>query len=230
MPKLNLRGEGKEDETQPVGPPPEEYPSPPPTLRDISAGEGPAWWLQILLGLLILGAITYALNHYGIVHFWGKKSPTQSTEESLPPVVQPPPVTEGQAQKPEETPTPTIKEEAVPPTAKEEQPPVAEKKEEAITPTIKEPEPKREVATTPRTGAGRYTIQVSSWPSRSDADRVVRRLGGLGFDAYVAEGFVKGRTWYRVRVGRYPTTGDAQTAAANLKSVNENGVWVTKVD
>ena len=62
MPKLNLRGEGMEDETQPVGPTPEEAP-PPPTLRDISGGEGPSPLLQILLGLLILAVgIRFAIE------------------------------------------------------------------------------------------------------------------------------------------------------------------------
>lgn len=225
MPKLNLRGDEMEDETRPVGPEP---PMPPPTLRDISGGEGPSPLLQIVLGLLILGAITFALNYFGVIHLWGKRAPVQqSTEESLPPVVQPPPETEEStthggaapseslAAKKEETPTPT----PVPaPTVKEEKP------------TVPKVEPKKEVATVPPAGAGNFTVQVYSSPSKADAEKVVQRLSSSGFDAYVAEGFVKGRTWYRVRVGRFPSSADAQATAERLRSINENGVWITKVE
>lgn len=252
MPKLNLRGEGMEDETQPVGPVPEQPPTPPPTLRDISGGEGPSPLLQILLGLLILGAITFALNHFGIIHLWGKKTPSQqAVEETLPPVVQPPQteenITQGQptlseslAQKTGETPTPTkAKEETITPSTTEKkaettQPPVTEKKEEGkppvtTPPTKTEPLAKKEVATTPPAGTGNYTVQASSWPSRSDAERVISRLSKSGFDAYIAEGLVNGKKWFRVRVGRYPSSAEAQAAAMKLKNVNEDAVWVTKV-
>jgi cell division protein FtsN len=237
--KLNLRGEGMDDETQPVGPAPEEAPPPPPTLRDISGGEGPSPLLQIALGLLILGAITFALNHFGVIHLWGKKSPAQAIEETLPPVVQPPQqetstptAAESLAQKGEATPTPT------PTTGIEEtKPPTTEKKEETVKPPVAEtkeevkPTPtKIDVSTAPPSGTGNYTVQISSWPTQADANRVVGRLSGSGFDAYIAEGFVKGKKWYRVRVGRYESSSAAQGAAARLKSVNENGVWVTKVD
>ncbi|MEK7250429.1 MAG: SPOR domain-containing protein, partial [Bacteroidota bacterium] len=154
----------------------------------------------------------------------GKKTPAQqAVEETLPPVVQPPPqieegITPGEptpseslAQRTEEMPTPTV----------------TPGKEEITTPPSLE---KKEVATTPPAGTGNYTVQVSSWPTRSDADRVVNRLSKSGFDAYVAEGFVKGRKWFRVRVGRYATSADAQAAATKLMSVNENGVWITKVE
>jgi septal ring-binding cell division protein DamX len=229
MPKLNLRGDEMDDETRPVGPEP---PAPPPTLRDISGGEGPSPLLQIVLGLLILGAITFALNYFGVIHLWGKRAPVQqSTEESLPPVVQPPPETEEStthggaapseslAAKKEETPTPT----PVPaPTVKEEKPAVPK-----VEPKV---EPKKEVATVPPAGTGNYTVQVYSSPSKAEAEKVVQRLSSSGFDAYVAEGFVKGRTWYRVRVGRFPSSADAQAIAERLRSINENGVWITKVE
>ncbi len=221
MPKLNLRGEGMEEEGQPVGAAPEQRPTPPPTLRDISGGEGPSPLLQIMLGLLILGSITFALNHFGIIHLWGKKTPAQqAVEETLPPVVPPPPQTEQGI-------TPTPSESLAQRTGETPTPAVTPGKEEITTPPSLE---KKEVATTPPAGTGNYTVQVSSWPTRSVADRVVIRLSKSGFDAYVAEGFVKGRKWFRVRVGRYATSADAQAAATKLMSVNENGVWITKVE
>ena len=239
MPKegFNLRGEGMDD-AQPAGPESQQPPTPPPTLRDISGGEGPSPLLQILLGLVILGAITFALNHFGIIHLWGKKQPApQQVEEMLPPSVQPPQKQgsavqgeqpaqkESLAQKPEETPTPSGKEVAPTlPTKKERKEPSATEKKKETQPVQAEPQ------STPPSGTGKFTVQVSSWLSRADADRVVSRLSKSRFDAYVAEAFVKDKKWFRVRVGHYATSAEAQAAATNLKSLNENGVWVTKVE
>ncbi len=227
MPKLNLRGEGTEGEpTPPQTPETEPFkPSePPPTLRDFNASTGPSPLLQIILGLLILAIITFALNYFGIIHLWGTRAPVQSADETLPPVVQPAPQSEESTTQPETsgqqqlepTPTPSEKptEEAVkPPSATEEKKP---------TETL--------AITTPPTGTGNFTVQVSSWTKQRDADRVVERLKNAGFTPYVVEANVKGRQWYRVRVGRYATQAEARDAADRLRSVNENGVWVTKVD
>lgn len=238
-PNFNLSGEG-EDDTQPVGMTPDQSPAPPPTLRELSSSEGPSAWLQIAILILIIVASTFALNHFGILHFWGKKTPVQ-VDESLPPIVQPPPTTEESTmegtppvsepaqQEKEPTPTPSVAEETKP-----DSPPVTGRKEEpkaVVTPTPAKPEPtpRKEVSTTPPSGQGNFTIQVSSWTSRADADRAVRRLTDAGFDAYVAVGSVKGRTWYRVRVGRYTSQADAQAVTTRLRGISE-GVWVTKVD
>ncbi|MBX2992897.1 MAG: SPOR domain-containing protein [Bacteroidetes bacterium] len=238
-PNFNLSGEG-EDDTQPVGMTPDQSSAPPPTLRELSSSEGPSAWLQIAIALVILGAITFALNHFGVLNLWGKKATVQ-VDDSLPPIVQPAPTTEESTlegthsasepaeQGKEPTPTPSVAEETKPVS-----PPVTERKEEpkaVVTPPSARPEPtpRKEVATTPPGGQGNFTIQVSSWTSQADADRAVRRLTDAGFEAYVAVGNVKGRTWYRVRVGRYTSQADAQAVTTRLRGISE-GVWVTKVD
>lgn len=81
----------------------------------------------------------------------------------------------------------------------------------------------------PALGSGDYTVQVSSWQSRSKADEEVTRLSNAQFDAFVEEGTVEGDRWYRVRVGRYQTQSDAGAAASRLGQVLENGAWVTRV-
>jgi cell division protein FtsN len=91
-------------------------------------------------------------------------------------------------------------------------------------------EPKAEAPKAPAAGVGRYTVQVSAWTSAADAQRAVDRLKQAGFDAYVVEAFVKGRTWYRVRVGRFASTAEAQETIAKLHEVQENGVWITKFE
>jgi cell division protein FtsN len=99
----------------------------------------------------------------------------------------------------------------------------------AKTPEVKKPEPKTEVPNV-TAGKGKYTVQVSSWTSTADADRAVSKWKQAGFDAYVVEGIVNGRTWYRVRVGRYTTMDEARQVAEQIRGVQENGVWVTKFE
>lgn len=222
MPKegFDLREKPMEEPTQPVEPR-----EPMPTLREISGGEAMSPWLQILIGIIILGAITFALNEFGFIHLWGKlfapKAPQVSETLPAPPVQ--PPATKEEAVVPEEkgvepTPTPAPPEEPrVTPEAKGRE--------------VKKPEP---IVEPPKptipTGVGRYTVQVSSWTTAADADRAVTKWKGAGFDAYVVEALVKGRTWYRVRVGRYATMAEAQEAVSQMRAVQENGVWVTKFE
>lgn len=213
MPKegFDLRDRGIEEPTQPA--------EPQPTLRELSTAEGPSAWVQILLGFIILAIITFALNQFGVIRLWERK--TDKVVEDLPPPAQtsPQPEAEKKAEEsaistPPPTPTPTpVPSEAAPVT-----PPAEAKTEAGAKPDVQPP------------ATGRFTIQVSSWTSTTDARRAVERLKGAGFDAYVVEAFVKGRTWYRVRVGRYATRGEAQEVVSRLRAVQENGLWVTTVN
>lgn len=217
MPNLNLRGQGmdetspplREEATQPAMPA-----EPPPTMHDYSYAEpGVKWWVQGLIALAFLGAVTFLLNYFGVVHFWGTKTPT--VVEELPPVVQPPPQVEEEKKQKEPAPTPE------PSTAEEKQP---------ITEEPKPPAPKTEETPPPPATLGEYTLQLSSWDKRIDAVRMVSRLSQVGVDAYIAEGIVKGKKWYRVRVGRYATAEEARAASSRVQSLSGNGVWVTKVN
>ena len=80
-----------------------------------------------------------------------------------------------------------------------------------------------------QSGTGDYTVQVSSWRSRYKANQEVARLSNAQFDAFMEEGSIDGVRWFRVRVGRYQTEGEAGTAAERLHEMLENGAWVTKV-
>lgn len=224
MPKLNLRGEGMEtppsmgagSESEPVQPS-----APPPTLRELSPPSSPSPILQIVLVLLAIAALTFALNHFGIVHLWGTKTPpAPATEEPLPPAVQPPSqVEESTATQPEslsEEPSPT-------PTTPVKPPPVTQDQEQRTKPSD------TKQATPPSTTAG-FTIQVTSLNSKREANKVLNSLNRSGFDGYISEAFVKGRKWFRVRVGRYATLEEARAAATKLISTNEVRIWVARVN
>lgn len=223
MPKLNLRGEGMEtppsmgtgSETEPVQPS-----TPPPTLRELSPPSGPSPILQILLVLLAIAALTFALNHFGIVHLWGTKTPAApATEEPLPPAAQPPSQVdesiatqpESLSQEPSPTPTTPVK------------PPATQNKEQ-------KPKPSDIQQTIPPPITDGFTIQVTSLNSKGEANKALSRLSKSGFDGYISEAFVKGRKWFRVRVGRYATLKEARTAATKLASTNEVGIWVARVE
>ncbi len=80
----------------------------------------------------------------------------------------------------------------------------------------------REPVTSPY---GFYTIQLSSWRTRSKAESQAGRYREMGLEAYVQEAEIPGMgTWYRVRVGNYPSLSEAQEAAAALIGVEER--WV----
>jgi cell division septation protein DedD len=65
---------------------------------------------------------------------------------------------------------------------------------------------------------GGYQLQVSSFRSETEAGQFADQLRARGHKAYVLEAHVTGRgTWYRVRVGPFPT----QHAAAAYRSTFE---------
>ncbi len=58
-----------------------------------------------------------------------------------------------------------------------------------------------------------YNVQVSSWRNKEKAELEVRRLRGLGLNAFILEAYLpqKGGTWYRVRVGQFKSKEEAES-------------------
>lgn len=58
-----------------------------------------------------------------------------------------------------------------------------------------------------------YNVQVSSWRNREKAELEVRRLRGLGLNAFILEAYLpqKGGTWYRVRIGQFKSKEEAES-------------------
>jgi cell division protein FtsN len=55
-----------------------------------------------------------------------------------------------------------------------------------------------------------WTVQVNAFTDERSAQRLAERLKQKGYDAYVVTANIKGRDWYRVRVGHYPTRAQAK--------------------
>jgi DedD protein len=66
---------------------------------------------------------------------------------------------------------------------------------------------------------GGYQLQVSSFRTQGEADAFAEQLRARGHKAYVLEAHVPGRgTWYRVRVGPFPTQHAATQYRASFES------------
>jgi cell division septation protein DedD len=63
-----------------------------------------------------------------------------------------------------------------------------------------------------------WTIQVNAFPDEKSAKIWVDRLKNKGYNAYVTEVNVKGKIWYRVRVGQYNSREEAKKVEEVLKT------------
>jgi DedD protein len=81
----------------------------------------------------------------------------------------------------------------------------------------------------PETAAdGQWTIQVSAYQERGEADRFAAGLRDKGYAPYVVEAEVPGRgTWYRVRMGRFASRDAAGRYLADFKRETQLGAIVT---
>jgi cell division septation protein DedD len=85
-------------------------------------------------------------------------------------------------------------------------------------------------AATTSPAALQFTVQLVALEDRGKAESTIQHLKEKGFDAYFYEVKVKGKTYYRVRCGKFRTREDAALQAKKLTDqVGMNG-FVTKID
>jgi len=63
-----------------------------------------------------------------------------------------------------------------------------------------------------------WRAQVNAFPDERSAKLLVDRLKNKGYNAYVSEVPNRGRTWYRVSVGRYNSRDEAEKIVETLKT------------
>jgi len=74
-----------------------------------------------------------------------------------------------------------------------------------------------------------WIVQVRSTPDKPDADALQSALVAAGFPAFVVSAEVSGVTYYRVRVGRYRSKGDADIIEVELLTRSDvDTTWVTE--
>jgi len=96
--------------------------------------------------------------------------------------------------------------------------PKPEKKPEKV---AAEAAPKKSeaVANAESTDEGKiWRAQVNAFPDERSAKLLVDRLKNKGYNAYVSEVQNRGKTWYRVSVGRYNSRDDAEKIVEALKT------------
>jgi cell division septation protein DedD len=236
MPKLNLRDDGFEEESNPLDS--DQNVAPPPTLREVGVSGGGGSSSTILTVLLLVAVVAggvFALNYFKVIHLWGKRTPKVSTEavtEQLPP----PETTVPGANATDQGSTAPAND--VTPTPEPSLEPSAATTPVSPTPSPTAPAPSRsthksEAAqarkfTPPPSGSGNFTVQVSSWTSKEMAEKEASRLSAAGMSAFVEDAVIAGESWYRVRVGRYASSKEAKEAADQLAKSVDGQIWVAK--
>jgi DedD protein len=124
---------------------------------------------------------------------------------AAPAVVEPPPAA---APPPSATTTPPLAQQVVP--------------AERPAPRVEAQKP---AAATPATPAerGNFVVQLGSFSSRDNADRLVRDMTAKGFTAFLAPIKSGGRELYRVRVGPTRDRAQAEALAAQLRRIGQSG-------
>lgn len=68
------------------------------------------------------------------------------------------------------------------------------------------------------TGKGRFTVQMAAVSERSAAAETTALIKRNGFDSVTVKASIKGKTWYRIRVGSFPNKQAATQAAGIFRS------------
>jgi DedD protein len=66
-------------------------------------------------------------------------------------------------------------------------------------------------------GPGKYYVQVSSTTNRASADDLVKKLKQKGLNSTSTSVVIKGKKWYRIRIGTFADKGSARKAGVVLK-------------
>lgn len=78
---------------------------------------------------------------------------------------------------------------------------------------------------------GSWTLQLSAYQDKAEADRFAADLRGKGYAPYVVEAVVAGKgTWYRVRMGRFPSKDAAARYLADFQRETQIPAFVTNTN
>lgn len=222
MPDLNLIDEGGIEET----PAPS---TPTPTKRASSGGGGSMnKVLIVVLVVLIVGTGGFWLYKKGKLPFLKKKQPvvTQLQDEPFP---ESEPMAANQnlnaqpgAQITDSANVPLLE---TTPLASETSKAAEEKKVEGAAKPSLESAPMKKLAEM----QGNFTIQVSAFREKKQADEIVGRLEDAGYPAFVETIPMKGVNWYTVRIGHYPSRDDAKKAVADFALELRSNYWIDRV-
>ncbi len=221
MPDLNLIDEGGIEETPASS-------APMPAKRKGGGGGGSMnKILMVVLVLLIIGTALFYQYRKGKFPF-KKKAPVTQIEEQpyteTEPTTAANEMTQTGVQQPQDTTTvplletPPVDDKSKKPETKTEQPAATEQKTMQTAPMQKLTDMQ-----------GNFTVQVSAYREKKQADEIVSRLADGGYPAFVEEIPMKGINWYTVRIGRYASRQDAKKAVSDFALELRSNYWIDKV-
>lgn len=79
-------------------------------------------------------------------------------------------------------------------------------------------------------GGQQFTVQIHSFTEKEKAEKVIKSLVDLGYDAYYYTAEVKGKTYYRIRVGRFEDRSSALEYSIKLERETGYEGFVSKVE
>ena len=74
-----------------------------------------------------------------------------------------------------------------------------------------------------------YTIQLSSFENKKAAEKLAKKMTGLGYKSKVTEAWVKGKTWFRVQHGEYKMIAVAKQVSIKLKNKYKFNPWISNI-
>lgn len=84
-------------------------------------------------------------------------------------------------------------------------------------PVVAETMPETASKPTPPVTNPKFTVQVASFPSKSEAQKLARNLKKKGYNSYVQKQAKSKSVWYRVRVGAYENRSEAKRMMEIIK-------------
>jgi cell division septation protein DedD len=78
---------------------------------------------------------------------------------------------------------------------------------------------------------GAWTLQLSAYQERGEADRFAAGLRDKGYAPYIVEANIAGKgTWYRVRMGRFPSKDAASRYMDDFRRETAMNAMVTNAN
>ena len=76
---------------------------------------------------------------------------------------------------------------------------------------------------------GKFTLQLSSFQDKNEAQAYLDSMKSAGYQAYVSEGAVDGKQYFRVRLGSYRTMDAANSAKQEIEKAMKKSAVVMKL-
>lgn len=96
-------------------------------------------------------------------------------------------------------------------------------------PVVKPEQDKPKAEARPEEPASRYTIQLSSFQDKAEAEAFLASLKAQGYDARITQAQIEGKDWFRVRMGTYRSMDAATAAKADFEKTAKKPVSIMKL-